>query len=269
MLTDLAAPTAVVTKLLELNFEGGAVWVTTAAQDITWSGMTFESIGGAISIEGFGESLDQGGTGNRLQFSGVSQEILALILGQNYRGRKARVWYAHLDLSSGIVIDGILMFHGYINEGFSISEERSREGGSVAISTKLVLPINDFIKIRGIRTNVQSHQTSGFANSATDTFFMNVPGLVSKRVRWGSKDPAPHKTFDDGHPYTPGTGVNTPNGPTGAKPNPPIAGPAGGGMINPGGMPWGSNPAGPGWGSTPTDSTHRGGGAPTMDPGRT
>lgn len=192
MLTDIADVTGTEkTEFIELNFSGGVFRLATAGIDISWNGFAWQAVGGRLSVDGFSETADPDASGNRLILSGVDQSIIAAILGQNYRGRIARIWYAHLDPVTGAVVaNPVLMFDGYMNDGFKIDESRGDfGGGTVDVSTKLVARINDLAKVRGIRTNLHSHQVAPVTGASTDTFFQTVPTIPGRKIYWGTKTP--------------------------------------------------------------------------------
>lgn len=83
-----------------------------------------------------------------------------------------------------VVLDPIIVFKGFMNESFQIEEERDDQGndiGTVTISTRLTSRMAVMAKVRGIRTNLESHQ----ALFPGDTFFKFVPTLQGKKIKWG------------------------------------------------------------------------------------
>lgn len=253
MLTDIAAQTAEEIQFIELAFSGLTTRMVTAAKDVDWNGLTWQAVGGILEVEAFSESSEDDSAGLRMTLSGVSQAILAQILGQNFRGRAAKVWYAHIDATTGLVIGGnagpVLMFDGRMNESWDVNETHGDFGaGDVTIATRLSARINEISKIRGIRTNVTSHQNCGITGVTTDTFFSLVGSLVGRKVFWGSLAPGQDA------PRVPSVGLPpTSPGGTGPTTNPP------------GTTPWGSNPNGPWPGYVPQGPPA----TPNIDPGRT
>lgn len=205
-----------IVHFIELQFSGGTVRATTAPMDLVWNTFTWEALGGLLDVDGFAESFDMGGIGARLRLSGVDQSILAILLSQNFRGRRARVWYAKLTPADGTVTGTpLLMFDGLMNEGWSVRESRGDfGGGTVDLSTKLLARINDLIRVRGIRCNLHSHQQQPISGVSSDTFFQNTAQIPGRKIYWGQKTPylAP---AGSGTPGSPGTynGIPTGNAP--------------------------------------------------------
>lgn len=212
--TDIGAATAETTELILLDFADIStgvptpVYLTTAAKDIVWSGQTWQAVGGRLELDALGESTDGAGTGFKMNLSGVDQTVIALILGARYRGRTASVWYVHLDQAAGTVItDPVLMFVGMLNGGWDIVESRSFEGGTVDITLRLTAKVNELVRVRGVRTNLQSHQTV-IPSATTDTFFQHVGLLALRKVFWGMKTPVDLKPNGAPRPLPGHTGTN-------------------------------------------------------------
>lgn len=196
--TDLAQPAAEKTELIALDFADLSnnptpVYLTTAARDLTWDGKTWQAVGGHLDVDALGETTDNQGGGLRVRLSGVDQAILALILGARWRGRGATVYYAHLNPATGAVIDTpVQMFGGQMNGGFQIAESRGDfGGGAVDITTRLTSKLNELVRVRGVRCNVESHRaTVPAAATAGDTFFQHVAQLPMRKIYWGTKAPS-------------------------------------------------------------------------------
>lgn len=163
---DIAVATAEATELIELQFADAAnnptpLYLTTAAQNLVWNAQTWIAVGGRLEVDALGESTDLAATTVRLTLAGVDQTLLALILGSRWRGRTAKVYYAHLSQTLGTVIDApVVMFVGLMNGGFSIVESRGDfGGGTVDVSCRITEKVNDLVRVRGVRTNVASHQS--------------------------------------------------------------------------------------------------------------
>lgn len=172
--------------LIEANFSGGSLYLSTGAADLSWNDREWEAIGGLLTFEGIQESAQ--GTresGVQFQLAGVDQSIISVLLTNNFRGRPVRVWRAYLDRTLGKVYGTpLLLFEGLQLAPYEVTEERSRERGSVVIKMQAVgvLAVN---KIRGIATNLTSHQHV----FPGDTFFQNVAALANLHVYWGTTAP--------------------------------------------------------------------------------
>jgi hypothetical protein len=187
MLADLGATSAEACALLELDFAGATQYLTNAPLPVSWNSHTWVAVGGALVCSGTSERWEPGSS-MRLSLSGVDPSILALVLQLQYRGRRATLWWAHWDRATATVISNpALLFSGNMNDAFDVSHQQDASGaGTMTIETRITERISDVGRLRGIRTNVHSHQASGIPGAATDTFFMNVAGLVGTRVFWNT-----------------------------------------------------------------------------------
>jgi hypothetical protein len=164
---DAAAATGERCQFIKLEFADSdnvptSVYLTTAAQDITWDGKPWEAVGGTLEIDAMGESSDGAANGLRIKLSGVDQSVLALILGSRWRGRNATIYHVALDQATGTVkADPVIMYTGPMNGGFQIGESRGDfGGGTVDISARLSSRLDDLVKVRGVRCNEASHNAT-------------------------------------------------------------------------------------------------------------
>ena len=191
MLTDIAAASAEEIQFLEFQFSTNTTRLCTAANDVVWNGLTWDAIGGRLDMEGFSESAEDSQNGLRLTLCGIDLAFIAQVLGENFIGRPAKIWHGHIDRATGLIVGGatgpVLMFDGRMNETWEINETHGESGGGeCSISTRVSARISEISKVRGIRTNVISHQSCGIAGVITDTFFQNVGSIPNVRdVGWG------------------------------------------------------------------------------------
>lgn len=185
--------------LIEMQFSSGTVYLNTGAQDISWGGQLWEAVGGLLTIGGVESSGDSAAQGVELKLSGVDQSVLGALMTNNYRGRIVRVRRAYLDQTTGVVRnDPVFLFEGLQLSPYSIEEERSRQGGTVTVTTRIMgyLGVD---RIAGIWANLTSHQHY----FPGDTFFQHVASLANLKLYWGTQAPL---------------GVGAPG--VGAQPNP-------------------------------------------------
>lgn len=182
----IAAEQSEFVHLLEFQFSGGAIRLTTATQQITWNAFNWLAVGGLLEFGGVEETADQRSQGVELRLAGVDQTIVAALLGQNQRGRTVRIWRAALDQALGTVKDApYLLFEGLQLEGYQVQEDRDHKGGSVSIQTRVVgyLAVE---RIRGIVANLVSHQH----HFNGDLFFQHTASLGSRMIYWGTRAPS-------------------------------------------------------------------------------
>ena len=182
MVTAAQAAEGDLLHLISLAFSGGTLFLTTAPHDIVFSGDTYTAVGGHLGFDVVQESGDLTGQGVRITLDGVDQTVISPLLAQNYIGRTAKVYQAHMDSSGALVDDPVLLFEGLLNSSFRVSESRDPDGtGTVVVTTTVVSPLVSFRQQRGIRMTLASHQHH-FAN---DTIMRHISTISSRQVFWG------------------------------------------------------------------------------------
>lgn len=190
LLTDTRQEAAEYGILVEFQFGSGTLRLTTAEMDLLWNGQTWLAAKGRLAFDGLsGESADVDAAAIGVTLSGVDQALLAVILGETFRGRKALVYYGHWSPTTGQVIGTpYLVFPGYMNDDWKVDEERDEHGvGDVTISTTLTSSLTELDRANPVRCNVTSHQAQ-VPWAAGDTFFQNVP-LATGTLFWGQPVP--------------------------------------------------------------------------------
>ena len=186
MQTAVAAANSTIVHLVELQFSGGTIRFAMTAANISWNSQTWTAVGGNLSFDAVQETADERGQGVAFTFSGVDLALIAVILGENHRGRRMSLWRAHVDNSGAIIADPVKLFDGLMNEGFEIEETSSREPGTCTIKTRFVSRLAIFKQSRGFRTQLESHQ----AVHPGDTFFQHVAAVSGRKIYWGIPTPS-------------------------------------------------------------------------------
>ena len=182
MVTAAAAEDGDLLHLVSLAFSGGTLFLTTAPHDVVFSGDTYVAVGGHLGFDVVPESGDLTGQGVRITLDGVDQTVISPLLAQNYIGRRARVYQAHMDSSGVLVADPVLLFEGLLNTSFRVAESRDPDtGGTVVVTTTIVSPLVSFRQQRGIRMTLASHQH----HFPADTIMRHISTISSRQVFWG------------------------------------------------------------------------------------
>ena len=185
MVTAAQAAEGDLLHLISLQFSGGTQFLTTAPHDVVFSGDTYVAVGGHLGFDTVQESGDLTGQGVRVTLDGVDQTIISPLLAQNYIGRTAKVYQAHMDSSGVLVVDPVLLFEGLLNSSFRVTESRDPDaGGTVVVTTTVVSPLVSFRQQRGIRATLASHQH----HFSGDTFFKHISTISARKVFWGKSD---------------------------------------------------------------------------------
>lgn len=171
--------------LLELAFSGGTVRFATHPFDVSWNSVTWSAAGGALSFEGVNETPDISGQRVRVNLDGVSLTAITALLAQNYIGRLAKLYRAHLNPASVIIVDPVLLFLGYMNSPWEITEDW--DNAWCKVTTELVSPLAVLEQTRGITADPNSHQ----AVYSGDTFFTHTVTKPAGQFGWGIADTVP------------------------------------------------------------------------------
>lgn len=245
MVTEFTAQTGILVYLIELQFGSGTLYLTTAGAPVSWNSHTWTSVYGAMAVDIMPETSDARAGGVGLSINGVDQTILALILGETYRGRLAKVYLAAITPSTYAVVSSpVTFFVGLMNDAWTVTESRGQNGGGrVDISTRVSSRYADFQRTQGIRCNVFAHRAALRAAAptgwSTDTFFQNTAAAMYRPVYWGGYGPwngKPYTPVDNdpyttpnrpkpGRPTSPSPGFPAPTLPKGPAPGPSLPGP--------------------------------------------
>lgn len=90
---------------VELDFPSGFQRLHSWIGDITHDGNTYQGVAEYGGISSLHEGSDLAANGISLSLSGVSASELALILGTQYTGRRARAWFGFLNSTTYALID--------------------------------------------------------------------------------------------------------------------------------------------------------------------
>lgn len=212
MQAAVAAERGQYVHLVEIDSSGGVLRLCTATQDVAWSTYTWVGSGGVLGIGAVQEVGTADLPGVDLTLSGVEQSIIADLLSYHLRGRAVAIWRAHIDDSGQVVADPLLLFTGFLNEDWTIEEQRDEEGkalGTVTITTMAASRAAILQQNRTLATSLDSHNAmlarAGLATG--DTFFRTVPGIAYQGLVWGHPWPA----VNPGGPNPPGQGPGDPS----------------------------------------------------------
>jgi len=183
VITAISADSAEFVHLLEFDFSGGFLRITTGASDLSWNSFTWTAVGGNLEFPGIEETNDTKSQGVRLALSGVDQSLVATLLTNNYRGREVKIWRAHLNTANGTVIaDPILMFAGLQLAPYQVEEQQTHDGPNTVKISTTVASFLGVERVRGIQSNLASHQH----HFPGDLFFQHTVALGHRQIYWGS-----------------------------------------------------------------------------------
>ncbi len=181
VLTAIAAQGSELIHLLEMNFSGGAVRLTTGPNDVTVGGDLFVATGSAMTFEGVQETAKVTAQSVRMTLDGVSQTAVNALLAEDYIGRLAKLWRAHIDSAGLVIADPVLLFQGFMNDSWEVEEQYPEGGGGGSrVRTTFISPLVKFKQKRGITADVLTHGR----HFSGDTYFQHMAALTDKDEGW-------------------------------------------------------------------------------------
>lgn len=183
MQTEVAAATAEVVHLVELQLSGGTLRYTTGATSLLWNGLTWTAIGGTLTLGGLGEATGITSAAPTIVFAAVDLTVLSAVLTQNFIGRLVQVWVAHLDPTTRVVVvDPLLIARSYMGGGWHAVERFTADGISTGDVT---LTCTDRLSVLTDRRGIQANQASHQSFYASDQFFQFSDQAANTVVDWG------------------------------------------------------------------------------------
>lgn len=173
------AQRAEIAHLLSLTFSGGTIRFTTGPHNVDWGGNTYSAAGGAMQFESVSETPDPSGQRLKITLDGVSLGAISALLSQSYIGRLATLRRAWLNSAGTIIADPAVLFTGYLNTPWVVTEDW--DGRWCKVETEIVSPLAVFNQVRGITADKTSHQR-WFTG---DTFFTHTVDKPEGDFGWG------------------------------------------------------------------------------------
>ena len=174
-ITALAGDSFEMATLIQFDFDS-VVRITDWNSNVTALSTQWTSSPELISIDSIRETGDVRVNEIDLEFSGVSQSYISIMLNTNYINTEVKIWKAIME--NGVVVgQPIEMFKGFIS-----SMEFSEEDESSTVLISLASHWKDFEKTSGRKTNPTSQHR----------FFPNDRGLeftkdLTRDIPWGRK----------------------------------------------------------------------------------
>jgi len=138
--------------LLYLNI-GLGYRFTDHYKDITYDSNTYSASSLFIKTSGVSESSEVDITNLTLEFTGVDQAILSLLLSGNYMDKEVEVYKGFMDANQALIADPFLLFKGRV-ESFNLNEDLTSSDVQIVVASHWA----DFDKIKGRKTNTNSQQ---------------------------------------------------------------------------------------------------------------
>lgn len=174
--TQLAATELKPFYAIELLFDSGDLRFWTGYDDIEANGETWTGSGLVIGLSGTNEPADLSANGITITFSALNSSIIAIMLGENYRGRSAKVYLGALDSSNQPVSDMYQIFAGRMD---IMTLQENGNVATIAINVENVLI--DLDRPRPIRLTSEDQ----LSRHSGDESLSGVAQLQDRQISWG------------------------------------------------------------------------------------
>ena len=182
-LTEINRSTNRPFHLYKGEFSSGTLYMTDANRSIVWGGQTWLGVGKFLAYDSIEEATDLIVSEINLTLTGVSTDIIAIVMTENLIERPVTIYRGFLDLTTyAVVVDPIIIFKGR-TDGGSVGEDP--DNGTAIVELPCSSKLIDFDRVKGRRTNTTSQRQY----YPFDKGFNFVPGLSEKIVVW--KPPTP------------------------------------------------------------------------------
>jgi hypothetical protein len=178
--TAAAASTIAPVLLAKLALDSGDILVHSWAGDLTFGGDTYLGMGRFGGIGAAEEASDLSRTPLTLTLSGIPNDVISVVLGEHYQGRRATIYLGYFDPATMILIDApTILYRGNIDK----ADIQRGKDCYVALSVESRFSAWDTPKIR--RYN-NADQRSRYPDDRGLEF---VAQAADKRVWWGQEVP--------------------------------------------------------------------------------
>lgn len=165
--------------LFQTSFSSVTLRYWTGIGDLTWDSKTFTGDGKFYGCGSIRESLDVVANGISVDVSGVSSELIALVLSEAKQTNVGYLWRAFLD-DDDAIIDVDLRFVGNLDDTY-INEQPSGSTITLNYESRLIR----FKKPRAVTMSNEAQQSE----YKGDKGFEYIQQLQGKRIYWGRADP--------------------------------------------------------------------------------
>jgi len=176
MATQVTAGALSPILLCELNFLSGYVRAWTGYGSLTWNGNTYLGIGDFGAVSATEESTDNRANNITFTLNGFDSALIATVLGDQYQGRSAKLWFGCLDSTNAVIADPFLLFSGRMD-----TVQISENGGTSSIAVTAESQLVDFTTPR-IRRYTNADQQTYYPN---DTGLSFIAALQGETFTWG------------------------------------------------------------------------------------
>lgn len=175
-----AAATIIPIIFAKLELDSGNILMHTGLGNVTFGGDTYVGVGKLGSIGTAEEVSDLSRTPLTLTLSGIPNDLIAIVLGQYYQGRRATIYLGYFDLTTRVLVDTpTIIYRGNIDSS-NIEQDKT---GTVTLSVESRFSAWDKPNVRRFNNADQQLRYPG------DTGLEFVEQATDKQIFWGAKQP--------------------------------------------------------------------------------
>ncbi len=179
IVAEIAKKVVQLVLLAEFDFAAGPVRFWTGIGNLTWVGNVFTGCASLGTVTPVDETTDNSAAGLTFTLSGIPSDLVALALGDAYRGRRCKLWLAIIN-STPAIVDAYQIFGGRMDV-MKISDS----GATCAIALQAENALVDLQRPRNLRYTDQEQQQL-FPGDRGLEF---VASLANKQIYWGVNPP--------------------------------------------------------------------------------
>lgn len=97
--------------LVKLEFDDGDVTLCTHDGNVAWNGDTYIGAGAIGSIGAMEENIELARATLQMQLRGLPTDIVAIVLGEHYQGRRATTYLGYIDRTTGQLVGDPTILH--------------------------------------------------------------------------------------------------------------------------------------------------------------
>lgn len=127
----------------EFDFDAQTIYLWNGTGTITYNGNDYIGAGNLISVSPYQETQDLESQGLKFTLSGISSDILALALAEEYQGNPCRLYLAQID-TDNTVIEAYRLFTG-IMDTIDISD--NAETSKMTLSAENIMNLLNSTKV--------------------------------------------------------------------------------------------------------------------------
>jgi hypothetical protein len=109
--TASKAPTIIPVWLVKLEFDSGNFTLSTYDGEIAWNGDVYTGAGAIGSLTQIDEDTELARSTVQMQLRGLPSDIIAIVLGEHFQGRRATTYLGYLDTDNRRLIGDPAIIH--------------------------------------------------------------------------------------------------------------------------------------------------------------